>query len=149
MIHLRWEVAARPLPDKEVERTVERALEYGQRSGIELSVAFVSDAALARVHAEFMGDPSPTDVISFDLSDGGPGPQGELLVSVECALRVAAERGVSPGRELALYLVHGVLHLCGYDDHDPEERQAMRRAETEVLDSLGMPGDPLPHDRGE
>jgi probable rRNA maturation factor len=100
-------------------------------------VVFVDDADLARMHGEWLGDGSPTDVISFDLGEDEPGPVGELYVSAERARAVAAERGLDERRELALYVVHGALHLCGFDDHEPAERERMRAAEAIVLGSLG------------
>ena len=84
-------------------------------------------------------------MIAFDLGEEGGGPEGEVYVSVERAREVAARRGVEPARELALYLVHGVLHLCGYDDHDEEQSARMRAAETAVLRSLGFTDDDAPH----
>jgi len=54
---------------------------------------------------------------------------------------------VSEARELALYVVHGALHLCGFDDHDPEQRAAMRLAERAVMSSLGYEADEAPHER--
>ncbi|MCB9908684.1 MAG: rRNA maturation RNase YbeY [Planctomycetes bacterium] len=141
-----WTVEPAWFAPNEVQEIVQAALDHGDRPEAELSVVFVDDPTLARMHAEFLGDPSPTDVISFDLGDEGPGPVGELYVSVDCARRVAAERGVPVERELALYLVHGTLHLCGWDDHDPEDRAEMRQAEALVLGRLGFGPDPLPHD---
>jgi probable rRNA maturation factor len=125
------------LTDEEVDAAVEAALEHGGRGGALLSVVFVDDADLARMHGEWLGDGSPTDVISFDLGEDEPGPVGELYVSAERARAVAAERGLDERRELALYVVHGALHLCGFDDHEPAERERMRAAEAIVLDSLG------------
>ena len=61
----------------------------------------------------------------------------DLIVSVECAQRRARELGHSARDELALYIVHGVLHACGYDDRDDAERRRMRIAEQEVLAQLG------------
>lgn len=130
----------------EVRRIVQGALEYGGRGEVGLSVALLSEPELCELHERFLGDPSPTDVISFDLGED-EGPVGEICVSVDQALRVAAERGVRPQRELALYLVHGVLHLCGHDDHEDEERARMREAERAVLDRLGYEADDAPHDR--
>lgn len=141
-----WEVDAPGVDDAEVQRTLEAALAHGGRPGIHLSVVFVSDAVLARLHAEVLGDPSETDVISFDLGEEDGGPAGELYVSVDCARTQAAQRGVTLARELALYLVHGTLHLCGYDDHEPEDRERMREAERSVLAGLGHAPDDTPHD---
>ena len=73
-----------------------------------------------------------------------PGPVGELYVSEPCARRVAAEQGIDPRRELALYVVHGALHLCGYDDHEDADRLRMRAAEREVLSRLGYTSDGAP-----
>ena len=125
------------LTDGEVRAAVQAALEHGGRAGALISVVLVDDANLARMHAEWLGDGSPTDVISFDLGEDQPGPAGELYVSAERARAVAAERGQDPRRELALYVVHGTLHLCGFDDREPDERERMRAAEARVLASLG------------
>jgi probable rRNA maturation factor len=129
-----------------VEEAARAALEEGGRAGAALSVVLVDDPTLARLHAEHLGDPSVTDVMSFDLGEDGGGPVGEVVVSVDRARDVAARRGVSFARELALYVVHGVLHLCGHDDGDDDERSAMRAAERRVLDRLGYEADDAPHE---
>ena len=142
-----WDLPGkRPLSDAAVRRAVAAALRFGGRPEAHLSVVFVDDARLAEMHAEHLGDPSPTDVISFDLGDEQGGPAGELYVSVERARAVALKRGVEVARELALYVVHGALHLCGHDDRKPAARARMRAAERAVLASLGYPEDGAPHD---
>ncbi len=125
-----------------------------------ISVALVDDAEIHRVNREFLGHDYPTDVISFRLDeDGGQGAEirgqrsevkgrerllsdpsfllphleGELIVSTETALREAAAHGWSPHDEVLLYLVHGLLHLCGYDDLTDDARPVMRMREREVL----------------
>jgi probable rRNA maturation factor len=143
-IHIAWRVRGRLLADGEVRRILRAALRHGRREELALSVVFVGDAALARLHRRWLGDGSRTDVIGFDLSDEHS-QTGELYVSATCARRVAAQRGVEARRELALYLVHGALHLCGFDDTRPRARARMRRAETALLRALGYPDDPLPH----
>jgi probable rRNA maturation factor len=135
-----------PLDEGEVERTVEASLEHGGRAGLDVDVVLVDDAHLQGLHQRFLGDERPTDVMAFDLGEDGGGPAAEIYVSVDCAVRVAARRGVAVARELALYLVHGTLHLCGHDDHDPSQRARMRAAEVRVLDALGYERDALPHD---
>jgi probable rRNA maturation factor len=128
-----------PVGEREIEAAVEAALEHGGESQMSISVAIVGDAEIARLHGRWFDDPTPTDVISFDLrGDGGDGPMGELYVSLECALRVARERGLDEAREVLLYAVHGALHLCGFDDVAPRDRAAMRRAEARVLSKLGI-----------
>jgi len=143
-IHVAWRVRGRLLSDARVRAILRETLAHGRRPGLELSVVFVGDAALARLHGRWLGDESRTDVISFELSDAHS-EQGELYVSATCARRVAAERGIPAARELALYLVHGALHLCGHDDRAPRARARMRRAEIRVLRALGFADDPLPH----
>lgn len=145
-VHLHWQVDARPLADDAAAAAVEAALAEGDRAGIEIDVVLVDDATLTSMHGRWLDDATPTDVITFDLGEDGGGPAGELYVSVDCAQRVAAERGVAVARELALYLVHGALHLCGFDDHEPDERAAMRAAESRVMDGLGYESDTAPHD---
>lgn len=122
-----------------MRRIVDAALAYGGRAGLAVAAIFVDDEFLCALHERFLGDPSPTDVITFDLgaSDAEAGVACEIYVSVDCARRVARRRGEPIERELALYLVHGALHLCGFDDHARDDRRRMRAAEARVLKSLG------------
>lgn len=104
----------------------------------ELSLAFLTDAALARLHADFLHDPAPTDVITF-AGDPVLGVAGEICVSADAALRQARRRnGPASGfsEELTLYLVHGWLHLAGYDDLVPAKKRLMRAAEARALKLL-------------
>ncbi len=140
-----WQAECRPMDDEAVARAVEAALAFGGREGAHLCVALVDDATLAELHGEWLGDPSPTDVLAFDLSGEGEGPAGEIYASVDCALRAASERGLPVERELTLYLVHGALHLCGFDDREEPDRSRMRMAEAHVLAELGHPSDPELH----
>jgi probable rRNA maturation factor len=98
----------------------------------ELSVALLTDAALAGLHGRYLADPSKTDVITFA---GNPvhGQAGEICVSVDAARRQAGRAAARLSREIALYVVHGWLHLAGYDDLRPEAKRAMRRAERRAL----------------
>ncbi|MGC6425116.1 MAG: rRNA maturation RNase YbeY [Lentimonas sp.] len=105
----------------------------------ELSIVFVDDETIAQVHADFMDDPTPTDVITFPANPEMESA-GEIIVSVDHAQSRAAELGEAFNRELSLYLVHGWLHLAGYDDRDEADRQAMRAAEQEALAILDAAG---------
>jgi probable rRNA maturation factor len=112
-------------------------------------VAIVSDVKIHAINREHLDHDFPTDVISFLYSgrraleeSRGPGParrgagleiEGELVVSDETALREAPSHGWPPASELELYLVHGLLHLCGYDDLSQPERRVMRRRERELM----------------
>jgi probable rRNA maturation factor len=95
---------------------------------------FLTDPALAQLHADFLADPTPTDVITFE-GDPAQGTAGEICVSVDAAIReVGPRRDFSA--ELTLYLVHGWLHLAGYDDLQPAKKRRMRRAEAKAMKLL-------------
>ena len=148
-VEISWDVE-RPehVSDAALVRAAQAALTQAGRLSSDFEVVFVSDDALADLHGRFLQDSSPTDVIAFDLGEDGQGPAGEVYVSLDCARRVAKLRRVPLERELALYVIHGCLHLCGFDDHDDAEGERMRRAESELLAALGYPEDPAPHEFG-
>jgi probable rRNA maturation factor len=91
----------------------------------EVEVAIVSDRVIADVHVRFMKIPGPTDVITFD--------HGEIVVSAETAASQAAQFGHTVDQELALYIIHGLLHLNGYDDRSEGDASRMRRAQERIL----------------
>jgi len=101
----------------------------------ELSIVFMTDDALAQLHADFLDDPTPTDVITFE---GTPelGTAGEICVSADRAAAFAAEHDHDFAQELTLYLVHGWLHLAGYDDLRPALKRQMRAAEARAMRCL-------------
>ena len=101
----------------------------------ELSLAFLTDAALARIHADFLDDPSTTDVITFE---GNPAlaSAGEICVSADTASTFATTHDRPFSEELTLYIVHGWLHLAGYDDLKPTKKRRMRAAEKRAMDLL-------------
>lgn len=105
----------------------------------ELSLVFLTDPALARLHGEFMADPTPTDVITFA---GAPalGQAGEICVSADTAAAYARRHRTAFDRELLLYVVHGWLHLAGYDDLRPDLKRRMRAAEGRALRLLAAVG---------
>ncbi|MFO1448543.1 MAG: rRNA maturation RNase YbeY [Opitutaceae bacterium] len=98
----------------------------------ELSLVFLTDPALAALHAQFLDDPSCTDVITFEGSELD-GSAGEVCVSVDTAWAYARDHGRSFAEELTLYLVHGWLHLAGYDDLQPQKKRRMRAAEARAM----------------
>lgn len=98
----------------------------------ELSVVFLTDAALAELHGRFLDDPSTTDVITFD-GNLDMGSAGEICVSVDTANQYAHTRNTDFSRELLLYVVHGWLHLAGYDDLRPDRKRRMRAGEARAI----------------
>ncbi len=111
-------------------------------TGGELSIVFVDDRQIAHVHADFMDDPTPTDVITFP-ADTSMESAGEIIVSVDHARSRAEELGEPFSRELSLYLIHGWLHLAGYDDRAEADRAKMREAEQLALSLLDAEIEPI------
>jgi probable rRNA maturation factor len=105
-----------------------------------VSLAFVDDATIAGLNKRFLEHEGPTDVITFPLSGKGAKKlEGEVVIGVEVAQREAADRGHDVNTELCLYVIHGCLHLCGYDDRTATAAAEMRRKEREYLGQLGLP----------
>lgn len=105
-----------------------------------LSVAIVDEPTLSELHGRFLGDPTATDVLSFDLGDGNDPDgaiEGEVVVSADAARQQARRLSIQPEQELLRYVIHGVLHLRGLRDDTPARRGAMRRVENRILKVLG------------
>jgi len=103
-----------------------------------MSVAVVSDATMRRVNREFHECDEPTDVLAFALGAGaGDGFHAEVIVSLDTARREAAGRGVEPAAELLFYVVHGALHLMGWDDHAAADARRMHARALSILERLG------------
>lgn len=98
----------------------------------ELSLVFLTDTALAQLHADFLDDPTTTDVITFE-GDSTLGVAGEICVSADTAAAFSKKNRGDFSAELTLYLVHGWLHLAGYDDLQPAKKRLMRRAEARAM----------------
>ena len=90
-----------------------------------ISVLIVSDRKIASLHKQFMNESGPTDVITFQ--------HGEIFISAEMARRNARRFKNSLGQELRLYLVHGLLHLYGFDDRDPAGARKMEAVQRKIL----------------
>lgn len=105
----------------------------------ELSLVFLTDPALARLHADFLDDPSTTDVITFE-GDAALGSAGEICVSADTAAAYARRHRRDFSAELTLYVIHGWLHLAGYDDLQPAKKRRMRAAEARAQNLLKAAG---------
>ena len=113
-----------------------------------ITVAAVDDGHMARLHRQYLGLSGPTDVLTFDLRVHPDDPlEGDIVVCVDEAIRQAASRGHDARRELLLYAVHGLLHLLGYNDQDPDPASAMHAREDELLAAIGV--GPVYHAKGE
>jgi probable rRNA maturation factor len=122
-------------------RTIARRVLEGEGiADYEISLAFVDDATIHRLNLRYLQHDEPTDVLSFPLSDSGSKKlAGELVIGAEVALARAREHGHDVQAELGLYVIHGLLHLCGFDDHEADDAKAMRERERHYLEVLGLP----------
>ena len=93
-----------------------------------LEVALVDDLTSDQVHRDFMDIEGPTDVITFH--------HGEIVIGAEVAERQAAEYAEPLAREILRYLVHGLLHLAGHEDTEPEERAKMEATQETIVAAL-------------
>lgn len=127
--------------DRARMREVARAVLDGEGiTEAELSLAFVDNTTIHRLNKRYLDHDEPTDVLSFPLSDsGGKKLIGELVIGVEVARDQATERGHDVQDELALYVIHGLLHLCGYDDKSRRAAVEMRQRERHYLAQLNLP----------
>lgn len=122
-----------------LEAHVRRVLERFGVKQAHVDIAIVDDPGIEEIHAQYLDDPTPTDVISFDLSDGPDAEERvfEIVVNAAQAAREAAKRGHALEAELALYITHGLLHNLGCDDLDPDAAAQMHRMEDELLEDGG------------
>jgi probable rRNA maturation factor len=112
-----------------VAEAAARTLEFVGEANGQLSIVLVDDATIGELNAKYHNVRGPTDVLSFDYGEG----QGELILAVQRAVIHAKRFRTTPARELILYLVHGILHLHGFDDLTAAKRRRMRAAERRVM----------------
>lgn len=123
-----------------MRQTAVAVLEGEGENRAEISLAFVDNATSRQLNQRYLQHDEPTDVLSFPLSEGKSGKLvGELVIGAEIAQVQAQERGHDVQAELALYVIHGLLHLCGYDDETATGAATMRERERHYLRQLGLP----------
>ena len=150
-IHLSNRQQLLPINDEQIREIVKTVLDQEAVVQAEIVVALVDDAAIHVVNREHLQHDYPTDVISFlydaevvgNLPESGLRGQnlqidGELVVSTETAVRESEVYGWDAFDELRLYLVHGLLHLCGYDDLCDSEQAIMRNRERAILKNWNL-----------
>ena len=141
---------------EEVSRFV---LKDEQVTGAEISLAIVDSESMQTLNREHLDHDYDTDVLSFLLecvaSSSGENPdrrgfgkfvEGEVIACAGMAARTAGQFGWSPQTELELYVVHGLLHILGYDDLSPEEQLLMRQRESEIMLHFGYEVRHLPQE---
>ena len=118
--------------------TAEGALRALGRADLHVDVTVVDDPAIRRLNTRYLRRRTTTDVLAFDLEAPGPSRlMGEVIVCADTARRQARRVGVSVALELDLLVVHGLLHLAGWDDHEPQEARLMHEREREILAETG------------
>jgi len=123
-----------------LERVARRVLEAEGVGTVELSVTVTDDETVRSLNREYAGEDAVTDVLSFSQREGEEfaaaagriPPLGEVIIAYPQALRQAREHGESPEAEVTRLLIHGILHLLGYDHAQPEEERRMRTREEEL-----------------
>lgn len=129
-----------PVDRGQMRRVARAVLEGESVAEAEISLAFVDNDTIHRLNKRYLDHDEPTDVLSFPLSEANSRKlAGELVIGVEVARAQAESRGHDVQAELALYVIHGLLHLCGHDDKDPADAARMRERERHYLRELGLP----------
>jgi probable rRNA maturation factor len=100
-----------------------------------LSFAFVGEQRMRSMNRTYLNHDYVTDILTFNLTEGDT-LEGEIVICPLVAAKNAGRYGHSVARELTLYLVHGILHLLGYDDHAPKDVARMRAKEEVILKKL-------------
>ncbi|MDN5330984.1 MAG: putative rRNA maturation factor [Tepidanaerobacteraceae bacterium] len=138
--------------DRGLEELITKAVELtlnleGADTKVEVSVALVDNAYIRELNKTYRGKYAPTDVLSFPIGEESLVDEneeierllGDIVVSLEKAEEQANDYGHSFEREVIYLIVHGTLHLLGYDHENEEERKVMREKEERTLKALGLP----------
>ncbi|MBE3070662.1 MAG: rRNA maturation RNase YbeY [Planctomycetes bacterium] len=132
------------LDRKLILQIIRRVMKEEGRTAKSLSVVLTDNRHIRDLNYEYLGQDTLTDVISFPLEDldwpsGNGGINGEIIASAELAVQQAQAIHGDPEAELLLYLVHGLLHLIGYDDRTPKDAKTMHEREDALLEEFGFP----------
>ena len=101
-----------------------------------ISIVLTSDHHLAQLHKEHLGDPSVTDLMTYPYETQDGSISGDIVISLDRAAEQAIDQTWSLEDEVLFIAIHGMLHLCGWDDRDTEARTAMHKRQLEILRSL-------------
>lgn len=132
---------ALPFSSRQVKALVNEIVFFEKKAYDEVAIHFINKRVSSQMHQQYFQDPSPTDCLSFPIdmeheSKDSYKMLGDVFVCPEVAIEYAQKNNCDPYEELSLYVVHGVLHLMGYDDLDPVDRKKMRGAERRHMKHL-------------
>ena len=143
MIHIESTFDPLPVTAESIERAASAVLQLRSAAG-DLSIILTGDARLQQLNRDYLGIDAPTDVLSFPASEMDPETSalylGDVLISISRARRQARMAGHPLEAELQLLVVHGVLHLLGYDHAEPEDKERMWAVQVQALESIGLAG---------
>lgn len=129
----------RQLHAAQLERCTATLLrETGVHQGMFAGVKLCHREEMAQLHGQYMNDPTPTDVLSFESCDEDQSYLGDVIACVDVAAEHAARLGHSVVAECQFYVLHGLLHLLGLDDHQPRQRRHMLKLQKEALLQQGI-----------
>lgn len=134
------------LRPNQIIQIIKKVLRHEGVSRARLSLVLVTPQRMKALNQKYLNHCYATDVLAFDLRalKGKQRPcrskelDGEVIVSTTAAVQQARKFGMTPRQELALYIVHGILHLLGFDDHRPNDIERFRAKEKEILTSLNI-----------
>jgi len=138
-IHVANRQKAIKISKTNVKKIVKEVIAYENQKCDEVAIHFISIKEICMLHETFFNDPSQTDCISLPLDDPSETHYrmlGEVFVCPETAIQYATAHQIEPYQEITLYIVHGLLHLMGYDDIDKKDRALMRSAEQRHIKNL-------------
>jgi probable rRNA maturation factor len=127
-----------PVNESQLKDAAAAVLQDSDFLSANISLAVIDDATMHALNRRHLEHDYPTDVLSFALEDDGDHLEGEVILSADTAASVATELGHFPAEEQLLYVIHGMLHLIGYDDQSDADAEEMRAAETRYLQQLGV-----------
>ncbi len=140
--------SAHPVDEPRLVAAVRGVLEDAGPRRATVSVGVVDDATIHELNRRYLDHDWPTDVLSFVLEEADGCLEGEVILSADTAAAAAEEYGWSAADEQLLYVIHGTLHLVGYDDQTDEAVAEMRAAEGRYLERMGVRLPPLPLGEG-
>jgi probable rRNA maturation factor len=129
-----------PLEFQQLKEAARTVLEGEGVRACKVTLAFVDNAHIHRLNKQFLEHDEPTDVLTFPYTDPDAKTlEGEVVIGYEVAKENATDRGHDVNLELLLYVIHGCLHLCGYEDADKATVAEMRAKERAYLKQLALP----------
>ncbi|HGY55236.1 MAG TPA: rRNA maturation RNase YbeY [Caldithrix abyssi] len=120
------------LSREKIESVVKDTCTRIELQPLSIQVIFTNDADISALHQNYLSDPTPTDIITFNLGENDE-IEGEIYISVERAQDQAKVYKVSLAEELTRLIIHGLLHLKGYDDLSDTDRRIMKQKEDELV----------------